>query len=105
MLDRLEVLQALLEDEDLYGFIKAGAFPTFYDPWCQSIIDHLSSDISIEQLERLIWDTAYAHTCMCTVHDTGKPWVLEREQAKFILGEPSRFNRLAKDIRFIVMSF
>jgi hypothetical protein len=99
------VLQAVLEDADIYGFIKAGADPSFYDAWCNQIIDFISPDISIAQLQNLIWDVAYAHTCVCTIPGSNRPFILPREDAEVILGKPDRFEVLAKEIRYIVMSF
>lgn len=94
-----------MEDTDVLGFIKAGAAPDYYDSWSSNILDFLSPDLSIDQIENLIWDVAYAQTCICTIGSSNIPWVLDREQAKLILGESNRFHNLAYDIRHLLLAF
>lgn len=105
MISPYSLLQALLEDSDPLGYIRAGAYADYYDPWTGMILDFLSPDLSLEQIERLIWDVAYANICICTIGNSEKSWVLEREQAEMILGDHSRFNKLARDIRFLILEF
>lgn len=95
----IQILKELLEDFDCYGFIKAGSYADTYDNVAVSIFPKLSKDLSIVQLEAIIWDAFYEHCCVCTVGVSKEPFIIDKSQAMFILGSPERFKTLAYSIR------
>jgi hypothetical protein len=100
MLD--DLLRDMFEDFDIYGCIKAGAYADIYDPIAKSVSERLSKDLSVSQIENIVWESFYQNYCICTIGATKEPWVLDKEQAMVILGTPSRFENLATTIRQLI---
>jgi hypothetical protein len=94
-----DLIRDLLEDTDPFGYISAGSFCTIYDKHAELIAAKLSKDLSIVQIENVIWDVFYQELCICSVPGSEEPWVLDKEHAAAIIGQPSRFMALATTIR------
>jgi len=99
----LDLLKEMLEDADLFGFIREGAYATSYDDCAEDIFSHLSKDLSIEQINNIIWDVFYHRFCVCVVGGTGESFVLDKAQAATILGSPDRYKDLAFNIRHSII--
>jgi hypothetical protein len=100
----IEILKEILQDADVFGFIGAGAYADAYDREAQFILDYLSKDLSIEQIQNIIWHAFYQECCICQNSLTNEPWMLDTNQAMFIIGDPERFKDLAYMIRHSVLS-
>jgi hypothetical protein len=98
----LQLIQELFEDADLYGYKKAGADATIYDKAAEQVFKRLSSDLSVEQICKIIWDACYWDFCFATLGNSNEYWALGKKQALPILGEASRFVGIAKNIRHIL---
>lgn len=99
----LEILKEILEDADIFSFISAGAYADVYDNEAQFISDHLSEDLSIDQIQNVIWYAFYQECCVCNNVLTGEPWELDTDQAMFVIGDPVNFKSLAITIRQLVL--
>lgn len=99
----IQILQEILEDADVFGYEDAGAYADVYDPCAKLILKSLSKDLSIDQIQNIIWESFYQEFCVCTIGNTDEPWVLDRDQAKMILGSPDRYKDLAFNIRHTVI--
>jgi|ERR1700722_5923959 len=97
-----DLVRDMFEDFDLYGAIKAGANADHYDNIATAVSAKLSKDLSISQIQNIIWEAFYQNFCICTIGNTNEPWVLDREQAVIILGSHSRFENLASAIRQLI---
>ena len=95
----LQILKEMLEDADLFGMIKAGSDAAIYDKVAMRVFPLLMKDLTISQIEGLLWDGFYEDFCVCTTDDKNVPWVLDKRQASSIIGHPSRFKGLALNIR------
>jgi hypothetical protein len=95
----IEILEELLEDNDPLNYIKAGAYVDIYDPAAEIIYKKLSKDLSIAQIQKIIWNSIYKEFCIGTVPGTGEKFTLDKKQAVIIIGSPERFKSLAHDIR------
>lgn len=98
----LVILQQMLEDADLFGYIQAGVFINAYDSIAQSIFPKISKDMTTSQLESVIWDAFYEFMCCGSVGDTKEPFALDRSHAEVIIGSPERFKGIALNIRHII---
>jgi hypothetical protein len=87
------VVRDMLEDADLYSYIKNGCHADAYDRQATYINDHLSKDLSTDQISKIIWNAFYAELCVY------EQFSLNKQTAKGIIGEPSKFDGLAKEIR------
>jgi len=87
------VVRELLEDADIFGYIRSGALATIYDQQASIINAHLSDDLSIDQISKVIWNAFYSELCVC------EGFTLDKKEAVAILGEPIRFQSIARDIR------
>lgn len=87
------IVRDMLEDTDILGYIKLGALADCYDRQAEYINDHLSNDLSVSQISKIIWNAFYAELCVY------EQFAINRQTAKGIIGEPSRFDDVAKEIR------
>jgi|ERR1017187_4515807 hypothetical protein len=87
------VVRDMLEDADFFGYIKIGALADIYDRQATYINEHLSKDLSTDQIAKIIWNAFYTELCVY------EQFSLNKQTAKGILGEPSKFDGLAKEIR------
>lgn len=99
----LDLLQEILEDADLFGFIREGAYATSYDICAEQIFKSLSKDLSIDQITSVIWEVFYQQFCVCEVAVSKEPFILDRSQATVILGTPDRYKDLAFNIRHSII--
>lgn len=97
-----DLIKDMFEDFDLFGVIKAGAYADAYDSIAKGVSEKLSKDLSVSQIQNLIWESFYQNYCICTIGNTKEPWVLDKEHAVLILGSPSRFENLATTIRQLI---
>jgi hypothetical protein len=93
------LIRELLEDADLLDMIRAGAYATIYDSVADYITKYMSEDLSIDQIQNIIWWGLYEEFCVCENVMTKTEWTLDENQAMFILGSPSRFKSIATGIR------
>jgi len=98
----LQIIEELLEDADVLGYIKMGADHNQYDRSAKKIFDKLSIDLSVDQITKIIWDSFYSDFLVCTVGNSSDYFAVDKNQAGYILGEPSRFFGIAKNIRHIM---
>lgn len=96
------ILRELFEDSDLLGMIAADAYTTIYDGVADYVIRYMSEDLSIHQIQNIIWWGLYKEFCVCENTLAKTEWKLDRNQAMLILGSPSRFKTLATGIRNLV---
>jgi hypothetical protein len=94
-----DLVKDLFEDFDIYGYIKSGAYSDIYDSISKNVSKKLSKDLSVSQIKNIIWEAFYNYCCVCTIGNTDRPWVLDKEHAVVILGTPNRFENLATTIR------
>jgi hypothetical protein len=92
-------LKSLLETKDVLGYIKAGADDDIYDPVASVILEQLRTDLTLSQLQDIIWEAFYQEFCGGNIHDSQKLWMLDRSQAVNIIGYPTGFKSLAMEIR------
>jgi hypothetical protein len=84
----------MLEDADVFGYIKTcAAHADCYDRQAEYINTHLSNDLTVDQIAKIMWDAFYNELCVY------EQFVLNKQTAKGIIGEPSKFDGLAKEIR------
>lgn len=93
------ILKELLEDNDPIKFIFNGADANIYDKTAELIYPQLSKDLSIDQLQRIIWTAFYQTTCVCEVAISKEVFVIDESQAAAIIGGYERFKDLAYAIR------
>ena len=98
-------LKTLLETKDPLNYIKSGLDPDIYDNPANAIFNSLRSDLTLSQLQDIIWESFYQEFCGGTIHDSKKLWMLDRNQAVNIIGYPSNFKSLAMEIRLKFDSF
>jgi hypothetical protein len=87
------VVRDMLEDADLYSYIKNGYHADAYDRQASYINDHLSKDLSTDQISKIIWNAFYTELCVY------EQFAINKQTAKAIIGERSKFDGLAKEIR------
>jgi hypothetical protein len=87
------IVRDMLEDHDVFGYIKSGSHADAYDRQSAYINDHLSKDLSIDQISKIIWEAFYRELCVC------EHFSINRKTAKSIVGDPERFDPIAKEIR------
>lgn len=95
----VQIIREILEDFDLFLFIQHGAYADIYDHQAELISQRISKDLSVSQIEKIIWQVFYEEFCNCTVGGTDIPWTLDKDQARIILGDPDRYESLAYTIR------
>ena len=83
----------MLEDADIFSYIRSGCHADVYDRQSTYINAHLSNDLTVDQIAKIMWDAFYTELC---VYDE---FSLNKQTAKRIIGEPSKFDSLAKEIR------
>jgi hypothetical protein len=93
------LLRELLEDADLLGMIRAEAYHTVYDGVADYAMKYLSSDLSIDQIQNIIWHGLYNEFCICENVLSKSEWKLDLNQAMIIIGDPNRFKSVATGIR------
>ena len=91
-----EKIKEILKDADFFGYIRAGADTNVYDQCAELILSNIFKDISIDQLQQIVWGS------FCKVFYEPFSPTLDKAQAKHILGEPERFKGIALNIRYIV---
>lgn len=99
----LEILREIFEDADIFVFIKAGAYIDAYDRVADLILPKLSKDLSISQIQDIIWEAFYQDCCRGNIGGTKEPFDLDKEQARAILGHSDRFKGIAINIRHMVI--
>lgn len=99
----LDILQEMLEDADVYGYIHAGAYADVYDSAAKRMLPKFSKDLSVSQIQCIIWDSFYEEFCIGTVGGTKEPWALDKNQAVFAIGNPEQFKNLAFNIRHSII--
>lgn len=99
----LQILKEMLEDADLFGYIRAGAYATEHDRIAELIFPKLSEDLSLSQIQDIVWDSFYLELCQCTIGNETELWVLDRDQARVIIGDPERFKGIALNIRHHIL--
>lgn len=87
------IVRDMLEDADAFGYIQKGALADCYDQQANYINERLSNDLSVDQIAKIIWNAFFHELC---VYDDVK---LSKKEAIAIIGDPSRFEVLAKLIR------
>jgi len=97
-----DLIRDLLEDADLFGYVAAGSFCDIYDKHAELIAAKLSKDLSVDQIENVIWDVFYQELCVCNIAGSNEPWVLDRKHAAAIIGGPDRFEPIAITIRNMI---
>lgn len=95
-----QIVKEILEDADALRYIVAGADHAQYDLSASRIFAKLSNDLSVAQIEKIIWNEFYYDFCVGTIGNTNDYFAIDKTQARYILGEPSRFNGIAKNIRW-----
>ena len=93
----------MLEDADLFGFIRAGAYADTYDQAAEIIFPKLSKDLSISQIQNIVWEAFYQDFCVCTVGGAKDPWILDKDSAGSIIGSPERFKGIALNVRHDIL--
>lgn len=93
------LLKELLEDADVLNFIKNDALPTEYDGCAEIMFRSLSKDLSIEQIQNIIWNAFYEQFCVGTIGTTEEEFALDKDQSISIIGSPERYKKLAMEIR------
>jgi hypothetical protein len=98
----IQILIELFEDADLLGLIAAGALPTEYDLLAEDIFRNVSRDLSIKQIQQVVWDSFYDSFCNGTIYgENGEemPFALDKTSAISIIGTPERYKEIAGKIR------
>lgn len=93
------ILEELLELSDILGLIKNEADFDCYDPAIDLILPNLSHDLSISQIQLIVWEAYYQVFCVGEIAGSKEKFVLDRKQAVLVIGSPDRYNKLALDIR------
>jgi hypothetical protein len=93
------LLRELLEDADLLGMIRGGSYTTIYDGVADYAMEYLSSDLSIDQIQNIIWHGLYNEFCICENVLTKSEWKLDLNSAMSIIGDQNRFKSIATGIR------
>jgi hypothetical protein len=96
------LLQELFEDADLLGMINAGAYHSIYDGVADYTIKSISPDLSIGQIQNIVWWGLFNEFCVCENVLSKSEWRLDPNQAMFILGDPNRFKTIATGIRNLI---
>lgn len=99
----LQILKEMLEDADLFGYISAGAYADVYDNAAVLIFPKLSKDLSLSQIQHIIWDAFYLEFCTGVIGGTKEPWMLDSAQAMITIGSPGQFKGLALNIRHDIL--
>lgn len=93
----ITILKEILEYTDCLRYIEAGSYPDIYDQIASNIFPKLSKDLSIEQIQNIIWDAFY-QDCFILEID-GEKVDLGVKQAYYVMGYPIVFKSLAHEIR------
>jgi hypothetical protein len=91
------LLKEILEDYDCLGYIEAGSYGDAYDAVASAIFPKLSKDLSIEQIQNIIWDAFYKEFFIVEID--GATVNLGVKQAYYVMGYPIIFKNLALEIR------
>ena len=100
---KLEELTELFEEADILFMISGGAYVSVYDTCCEQIIKQLSKDLSIEQIQSIIWNAFFDEFCKCEVAASKAKFVLDKNAATAILGTPERYRDIAFNIRHTII--
>lgn len=95
----LETLQEILEDIDIFGFIKQGSYADTYDAAAISIHKLLNKDMTAKQIQNVLWNCFYDHYCCGFIHPDKTPFSLSKEEAVYIIGSTDRYKNIASVIR------
>jgi hypothetical protein len=95
------LLKEILEDCDFLGFIECGCDADIYDNIGSDIFPKLSKDLSIDQIQTIIWGAFYKDCCIFNID--GRIMDLGVNQAYSIIGYPIDFKNLAYEIRLQVL--
>jgi hypothetical protein len=90
-----EQIKQILKDADILGYTRADV-SIEYDLCADFIAPRLNKDMSIAQLEELIWRSFYA---VFYAPYFSNP---DKNQATYILGTPERYKGIAVNIRHII---
>lgn len=99
----LSDLKYLLEEFDFFSYVAVGHNICPYSKAADYMFPFLNLDLTITQLEGLIWHGLYQEACVCENFLTKEPWILDVNQAMFIVGEPERFEKAARKLRSLMM--
>jgi hypothetical protein len=97
----LQTVIQIFEDADIFNYIKSGALPTTYDKIAQTLFNRLSKDLTIHQIQNIIWEEFYKFICIGTVDDK-EVVIIDRRSAFGTIGEPNKFKGIALNIRNIL---
>jgi hypothetical protein len=97
----LQILREILEDADLFGYIRAGAYVDTYDPAADRILPRLFKDQTLAQIQAIVWSAFYTEFCTGTIGGSEEPFALDKDEAMAIIGGPERFQGIALNIRDI----
>ena len=87
------VVRDMLEDADIFRYIASGCHADCYDRQATYINDRLSKDLSTDQIAKIIWNAFYTELCVY------EQFSINKQAAKGVIGDPSKFDGLAKEIR------
>jgi hypothetical protein len=94
------IIEGVLADIDVLGWIAAGATIESYNPIATTISKALFADVTLTQVQTIIWNAIYGELCICSVGgDKNIPWVMDKRDAVAILGTPARYKNLAAVLR------
>lgn len=95
------LLKEILEDADYLQFIASGAYPDIYDQIASDVFPKLSKDLSIDQIQNIIWNAFYKECCFISINNS----IVELgiKQGYYILGYPIGFKNIAHDIRIRIL--
>jgi hypothetical protein len=96
----LDIVQEVFEDADPYGYIRLSSFPDAYDECAKLVFDKLHLDLTIDQIQTIIWEAFYSYICVGKVGEV--EFSLDKAEACVILGDVSRFKGMALNIRHLL---
>ena len=99
----IEIIQEIFEDADVYKYIKLGTEVGIYDGCAKYVAKRLHKDLTISQIQSLIWESFYQFICTGVMGESfNEKFELDKSQACIILGHPDKFKGLALNIRDII---
>ena len=72
-----------------------------YDPQAKSISDKLHKDLTVAQIQSIVWEAFYQELCVCVVPKTNEAFVFDKVEALIIL-PIERFENIATIIRSLL---
>ena len=92
-------IKDVLETFDYFGYMAAGHNIGPYSVAATYMESFLSPDLSLVQIEAIIWHGLYREACVCHNALTNKPYIIPTTDAMFIVGESERFRDAAIKLR------